>query len=105
VAVIRAERRGRPYGRRGSSLVRPKYAITPLRGHQEAAGSEVRVGLRLGVAMPGEEAPADARAALDEAVALAAKADVARGHGRLLAQARIRGLRSAEMDLPAGQDD
>jgi beta-glucosidase len=89
----------------GSSLVRPKYAVTALDGLQEAAGSGVRVRHALGVAMQGEDSPADARAALDEAVALAAQSDVAVVVVGYSSGLESEGFDRPSMDLPAGQDE
>jgi beta-glucosidase len=89
----------------GSSLVRPKYAITPLEGIKEAAGPKVAVGYALGVAMEGEEAPADPKAALDEAVALAGRSDAAVVVVGYSYKLESEGFDRKSMDLPAGQDD
>ena len=59
----------------------------------------------LGVAMPGEDAPADARAALDEAVALAARSDVAVVVVGYSFKLESEGFDRPSMDLPAGQDE
>jgi beta-glucosidase len=93
----------------GSSLVRPKYAIAPLDGIKERAGSGVEVKYALGVAMEGEELAQDtpeARAkSLKEATDAAAKADVA-----VVVVGRYPKLEGESfdvktMDLPAGQDE
>ncbi len=93
----------------GSSLVRPKNAVTPLDGIKEKAGSNIQVTYALGVGMEGEDAAQDtpeARAkALQEASDIAAKADVA-----LVVVGRYNKLESEgfdvkSMDLPAGQDE
>jgi beta-glucosidase len=89
----------------GSSLVRPKYAVTALDGIKEAAGSGVQVRHALGVAMQGEEPPADARAALDEATALAAQSDVAVVVVGYSSRLESEGFDRPSMDLPAGQDE
>ncbi len=94
----------------GSSMVRPKYAISPLDGIKErAAKNGIAVSSALGVGMEGED-PAhdtpDARAAsLKEATDAAAKADVA-----VLVVGRYNKLEGEgfdvkTMDLPAGQDE
>lgn len=88
----------------GSSLVRPKYAITPLQGIEEAAGDGVRVRSALGVPMAGEEEGVDAGAALDEAVALAAESDVAVVVVGYSFELESEGFDRPSMDLPAGQD-
>ena len=77
VAVIGPSAAVARTGGGGSSLVRPKYAVTPLEGIKEAAGARVQVSYALGVAMEGEDAGVDARTARDEAVALAARSDAA----------------------------
>ena len=59
----------------------------------------------LGVAMPGEDAPVDPRAALDEAVALAARSDVAVVVVGYSFKLESEGFDRPSMDLPAGQDE
>jgi beta-glucosidase len=89
----------------GSSLVRPKFSVTPLDGVKEAAGTQIRVSYALGVAMPGEEAP-QARAALrEEAVDLARKSDAAIVMVGYSAQLESEGFDRPSMDLPEGQDE
>ena len=89
----------------GSSLVRPKYAITPLDGIKEAAGPRADIVHALGVVMEGEDAGKPPRELREEAVTVAHHSDAAivvvgyspklegEGHDRL------------SMDLPAGQDE
>jgi len=89
----------------GSSLVRPKYAITPLQGIEEAAGDGARVRYALGVPMEGEDEGVDAAAALDEAVALAAESDVAIVVVGYSFKLESEGFDRPSMDLPAGQDE
>ncbi|HVO12055.1 MAG TPA: glycoside hydrolase family 3 C-terminal domain-containing protein [Vicinamibacteria bacterium] len=89
----------------GSSLVRPKYAVTALDGIKEAAGGTVEVAYALGVAMEGEPAPSDPKAAQAEAVALAAKADAAVVVVGYSFRLEGEGHDRPSMDLPAGQDD
>jgi beta-glucosidase len=89
----------------GSSLVRPAYAVTPLEGIREAAGSGVEVGYALGVAMEGEDAEVDNASAREEAVALAARSDVAVVVVGYSFKLESEGFDRASMDLPAGQDD
>jgi beta-glucosidase len=93
----------------GSSLVVPKYSISPLKGIQDRAGQGVRVSYALGAAMEGEDPgkdTADAREQLrSEAVKAATKADVA-----IIVVGRSPKLESEDfdiksLDLPAGQDD
>jgi beta-glucosidase len=89
----------------GSSLVRPREPVAPLAGIREAAGSGVDVRYALGVAMVGEEAPADAKQAREEAVALAARSDVAVVVVGYSPRLESEGFDRASMDLPAGQDE
>jgi beta-glucosidase len=105
VAVIGPSAAVARTGGGGSSLVRPKYAITPLDGIKEAAGPEVQVTYALGVAMQGEDAPRDARAELDEAVALAARSDAAVVVVGYSYKLESEGFDRPSMDLPAGQDE
>jgi beta-glucosidase len=105
VAVIGPSAAVARTGGGGSSFVRSKYAITALDGIQEAAGAKVQVSHALGVVMPGEDAPADARALRDEAVALAARSDVAIVVVGYSLKLESEGFDRPSMDLPAGQDD
>jgi len=89
----------------GSSLVRPKYAVTPLEGIQEAAGARVRVKYAMGVAMEGEDASIDARTAREEAVALAAGSDAAVVVVGYSSKLESEGFDRASLSLPAGQDE
>ena len=93
----------------GSSLVRPKQAITPEEGIRGVAGPDVKVTYALGVGMEGENPEQDgteARAKLrKEAADLAAESDVA-----IVVVGRYPKLEGesfdvATMDLPAGQDE
>jgi beta-glucosidase len=89
----------------GSSLVRPKYAITALDGIREAAGPRADIVHALGVVMEGEEAikaPQDLR---DEAVAVARHSDVAIVVVGNAPKLEGEGFDRKSMDLPAGQDD
>jgi len=89
----------------GSSLVRPKYAITPLQGIEEAAGTGARVRYALGVAMEGEEGEGDPGTSLDDAVALAAESDVAVVVVGYSFRLESEGFDRPSMDLPAGQNE
>jgi beta-glucosidase len=93
----------------GSSLVRPRYAVTALDGIKGAAGARVKVGYALGVAMQGEDAAKEtpqARASLrDEAVELARKSDAAVVIVGNSAKIESEDFDRASMDLPAGQDE
>ena len=93
----------------GSSLVVPKYSVSPLKGIQNRAGNRVQVSYSLGVSMEGEgpnKDTSEARAKLiNEAAAVAAKADAA-----IVVIGRSAKLESEDfdiksLDLPAGQDD
>jgi beta-glucosidase len=93
----------------GSSLVRPKYAISPLQGIQKRAGSAVQIISALGVGMEGEDPAHDtpeARATdLKEATEAASKADVAIVVVGRYNKNESEGFDVKTMDLPAGQDE
>jgi beta-glucosidase len=93
----------------GSSLVRPKYSITPLDGIRERAGSSITVNYALGVSMLGEDPAQDtpeARAKLlAEATDVAAKSDVAVVVVGRYSKLEGESFDIATMDLPAGQDE
>jgi beta-glucosidase len=93
----------------GSSLVVPKYSVSPLKGIQDRAGERVKVTYALGVSMEGEDASkdtAEARKQLTEQAArVAAAADAA-----VVVVGRSATIESEDfdlksLDLPAGQDD
>jgi beta-glucosidase len=93
----------------GSSLVVPKYSISPLQGIQERAGKRVQVSYALGVAMEGDDRSQDNSRSREqiknEAVSAAAKADAA-----IIVVGRSPKLESEDfdiksLDLPAGQDE
>lgn len=93
----------------GSSLVVPKYSITPLKGIQDRAGERAQVSYALGAAMEGEDPSKETQNAREqlrkEAVNAAAKADAA-----IVVVGRSSKLESEDfdiksLDLPAGQDD
>jgi len=93
----------------GSSLVVPKYAISPLEGIRARAGSGIEIKSALGVGMDGEAPEQDtpeARARLlKEAADAAAHADVA-----VVVVGRYEKIEREDfdvktMDLPAGQDE
>ncbi|HTT64216.1 MAG TPA: glycoside hydrolase family 3 C-terminal domain-containing protein [Bryobacteraceae bacterium] len=89
----------------GSSLVRPKYAITALDGIKEAAGPHAEAGYAMGAVMEGEDAPKPPQELRDEAVALARRsyaAVVVVGYSPKL---EGEGFDRKSMDLPAGQDE
>jgi beta-glucosidase len=93
----------------GSSLVRPKYAISPLQGIQKRAGSAVQIISALGVGLEGEDPAHDtpeARATdLKEATEAASKADVAIVVVGRYNKNESEGFDVKTMDLPAGQDE
>jgi beta-glucosidase len=93
----------------GSSLVRPKYAVTPLEGIQKRAGSGIQVTSALGVGMDGEDPAKDIVAerskALQDAVDAASKADVAVVVVGRYFKNEGEGFDVKTMDLPAGQDE
>jgi beta-glucosidase len=93
----------------GSSLVRPKYAISPLQGIQKRAGAGIQITSALGVGMEGEDPTHDtpeARAVdLKAATDAAAKADVAIVVVGRYNKLESEGIDVKTMDLPAGQDE
>jgi beta-glucosidase len=91
----------------GSSLVRSKYAVTPLAGIEERAAPQVKVQYALGVAMEGADAgdAAARQAALDEAVALARRSEAAVVVVGYAPQLESEGFDRKSMDLPAGQGE
>ncbi len=93
----------------GSSLVRPKYAVSPLDGIKSRAGTSIEVTSALGVGMEGEDAAhdtAEARANdLKAATDAAAKADVAVVVVGRYNKLESEGFDVKTMDLPAGQDE
>ncbi len=105
VAVIGPSAAVARTGGGGSSRVRPQYAVTPLQGIQEAAGEKVKVEYALGVAMEGEDAEMDPPAARDQAVALAARSEVAVVVVGYSPRLESEGFDRSSMDLPAGQDE
>lgn len=66
-----------PHTGAGGSLVRPKYAVTPLDGIKERAGPRADIVYALGAAMEGEEAARPAPELREEAVAVARHSDAA----------------------------
>jgi beta-glucosidase len=89
----------------GSSLVRPKYAITPLDGIKEAAGPRADIVHALGVVMEGEETGRPPRELREEAVAVAHHSDVAIVVVGNSPKLEGEGHDRPSMDLPAGQDE
>jgi beta-glucosidase len=93
----------------GSSMVNPSYAVAPLDGLRERAGSKVRISYALGVPMQGEpftdHTPAAQAKLRKEAAALAAQAEVAIvvvGYAPFLER---EDFDRATLDLPEGQDE
>jgi beta-glucosidase len=109
VAVIGPSAAVARTGGGGSSLVRPKYAVTALDGIKEAAGAQTQVGYALGVAMPGDDAGQETPQARDrlrnEAVELARKSDAAIVVVGYSYKLESEGFDRPSMDLPAGQDE
>jgi beta-glucosidase len=93
----------------GSSLVTPKYSITPLKGIQDRAGQRMQVSYALGVSMEGEDPGKDTPEAREqfrnEAVNAAAKADAAVIVVGRSPKLESEGFDIKSLDLPAGQDD
>ena len=93
----------------GSSLVRPKYAITPLDGIKERAGNGLDVKYAPGVGMEGEDPAQDIAEArtklLKEATEAAAHADVAVVVVGRYSKLEGESFDVKTMDLPAGQDE
>ena len=93
----------------GSSLVRPKYAVSPFEGIQKRAGSGIQVTSALGAGMEGEDPAHDdagARAQdIKQAAEIAAKADVAVVVVGRYNKIESEGFDVKTMELPAGQDE
>lgn len=89
----------------GSSLVRPKYAVTPLEGIREAAGPRADIVHALGVVMEGEDAGKTPRELREEAVDIARHSDAAIVIVGYAPKLEGEGFDRTSMDLPAGQDD
>ncbi|WP_348262563.1 glycoside hydrolase family 3 C-terminal domain-containing protein [Telmatobacter sp. DSM 110680] len=93
----------------GSSLVRPKYAVSPLDGIKKRAGEAVQISSALGVGMEGEDAAHDTPEArendLKVATDAASKAEVAVVVVGRYNKNESEGFDVKTMDLPAGQDE
>jgi beta-glucosidase len=93
----------------GSSLVKSKYAISPLDGIKERAGNGVMVNYALGVGMEGEDTALDTPAArakaLSEAVDAAKKSDMAVVVVGRYPKLEGEGFDVKTMDLPADQNE
>ena len=109
IAVIDPNAAAARTGGGGSSLVKPKYAISPLDGIKERVGDSIHVRFEMGAGMQGENAELDTPEArskmLQAAAEAAAQADVA-----VVVVGRYSILESESfdvktMDLPAGQNE
>jgi beta-glucosidase len=93
----------------GSSLVTPKYAVAPLDGIREHAGSRMKVTYALGVGMEGEDpaqdTPDERAMLLKEATDVASQADIAVVVVGRYSKLETEGADVKTMDLPAGQDE
>jgi beta-glucosidase len=93
----------------GSSLVTPKYSVTPLEGIHDRAGQRLQVSYALGVSMEGDDPAKDTPEAREqlknEAVNAAAKADAAVIVVGRSPKLESEGFDIKSLDLPAGQDD
>ena len=109
IAVIGPNALAARTGGGGSSLVRPKYAVSPLDGIKKRAGASMKITSALGVGMEGEDPTHDtpeARATdLKAATDAAAKADVAVVVVGRYNKNESEGFDVKTMDLPAGQDE
>ncbi|HWW14351.1 MAG TPA: glycoside hydrolase family 3 C-terminal domain-containing protein [Candidatus Dormibacteraeota bacterium] len=93
----------------GSSLVVPKYSVSPLKGIQDRAGERVKVSYALGVSMEGEDHAKDTAEARTQLIEQAARA-AATADAAVIVVGRSAKLESEDfdiksLDLPAGQDD
>ncbi|MGO8797060.1 MAG: glycoside hydrolase family 3 C-terminal domain-containing protein [Candidatus Sulfotelmatobacter sp.] len=90
----------------GSSLVAPKYSVSPLKGIQDRAGQNLQVTYSMGSLLAGEAGKdSDLQQLRSDAVAAAAKADVA-----IVVIGRSNKIESEDfdlktLDLPPGQDE
>jgi beta-glucosidase len=109
IAVIGPDAAVARTGGGGSSRVKYKSAISPLDGIKEKAGNGVQVSCALGVSMPGEDPTKDTPEARDQlrkdAVALAAKADVAIVLVGNSVKVESEDFDRKTLDLPEGQDE
>jgi beta-glucosidase len=93
----------------GSSLVVPKYSVSPLKGIQDQAGQRMQVTYALGVSMEGEDPGKDTAEAREKLRAEAAKA-AAKADAAIIVIGRYPKIESEDfdiktLDLPAGQDE
>jgi beta-glucosidase len=92
----------------GSSKVDYKYAVSPLNGIKESAGSNIQVVYARGVAMEGAEkdqTPAARKQELTDTLAAARKADAAVVFVGYAPELESENFDRKTMDLPAGQDE
>jgi beta-glucosidase len=93
----------------GSSRVISSYTVTPLDAIKERAGAHVQVSYALGASIPGEnpekDTPEQREQLLKEAVAAAAKADVAIVVAGNSPKVESEGFDRKTLDLPEGQDE
>jgi beta-glucosidase len=93
----------------GSSLVNPKYSVSPLKGIQDHVGDHLQITYALGVSMEGEDPTQDTPAMRErlrtEAVDAASKADAAIVFVGRSAKLESEDFDIKSLDLPAGQDD
>jgi beta-glucosidase len=93
----------------GSSLVVPKYSVSPMKGIQDRAGERLKVSYALGVSMEGEDPAKDTAEARTQLIEQAARA-AATADAAVIVVGRSAKLESEDfdiksLDLPAGQDD
>ncbi len=109
IAVIGPDALTPRTGGGGSSLVRSRYAISPLDGIRERVGNWSLVKFGPGVAMEGEDprndTPETRAAMLDQAVSIAREAEVAVVVVGRYPKLEGEGFDVKTMDLPAGQDE
>jgi beta-glucosidase len=93
----------------GSSKVNPTYIVTPLDGIKERAGSAIPVNYAIGNTIPGEVPANDTLEARErlrsEALAVAAKSDVAIVFVGDSPAVESEGFDRKTLDLPEGQDE
>ncbi len=93
----------------GSSLVRPRYSVTPVDGIRARARSAMEITYAQGVSMEGEDPSQDTSQAradlLTEAVDVASHADAVVVVVGRYSKLEGEGFDVKTMDLPAGQDD
>jgi beta-glucosidase len=93
----------------GSSRVNPNYAVSPLDGIKERAGSQIRIAYAQGVSIEGEEPDKETAQAAEhlrrEAVDLAGKSEAAVVVVGYAPNLESEGFDRKSMDLPKGQDD